>query len=140
MGLFGPRREVRLAVDAWLAAVAARAEESACAIMVEAARAQLIERLSARDCPEAIRRIADALGLQGRDELRRVTARKVRFRGPELAVVTLGAGPWELEMRRVQGRWIVGDLMSTVRIGTGGAYPPMPSSLGSAPSPPAGIG
>src|SRR5438270_8222427 len=63
---FACRRAVEEAVEAWLGAVADRAVDQVCAMMAEAARVQLIERLSARDVGDAVARIADALGPQAR--------------------------------------------------------------------------
>jgi hypothetical protein len=126
------RRRVRHAAQQWLGAVADGAADAACARMSEGARAQLIDRSPVRDCAEAIRQIAAALGPRGQDEVRAMTVATVRLRACGVAVVTLAPGAWELELRRLEGRWLIADLMSTVRAGTGGAYPPVPRALGSA--------
>ena len=106
-------------VRAWTAAIAAGDAEAACALMTDHAREQLVDRIGAGTCAEAIRRIAEALDPWA---LRALTVTVSREH--DRAVATLGEH--ELGLERHDGRWFVADLISAVRGGGGRAYPPPP--------------
>jgi DNA-binding transcriptional ArsR family regulator len=110
------------AVKAWVVAVAAGDGEGACELMTEHARRQLLDRHGSEDCTEAIGRIGRALGEDARAELGALAVAEVRHPAPDRAVAVLGE--LELGLERRDGRWVVGDLMTAVRGGGGGAYPP----------------
>jgi hypothetical protein len=110
------------AVKAWTAAVAAGDGEGACGLMTEHARRQLLDRHGGERCAEAIGRIGRALGEDARAALRALAVGEVRHPAPDRAVAVLGE--LELGLERRDGRWVVGDLMTAVRGGGGGAYPP----------------
>ena len=110
------------AVKAWVAAVAAGDGEGACGLMTEHARRQLLDRHGGESCAEAIGRIGRALGEDARAELGALAVAEVRHPAPDRAVAVLGE--LELGLERRDGRWVVGDLMTAVRGGGGGAYPP----------------
>jgi hypothetical protein len=113
------------AVAAWTAAIADGDGARACALMSERARGQLVERHGGASCEEAIERIARALGPDRRAELRKLAAGAPGRPAPGRAVATLGE--LELGLERRGGRWVVADLMTSVRGGDGGPYPPPPT-------------
>jgi hypothetical protein len=110
------------AVKAWVMAVVAGDGEGACELMTEHARRQLLDRHGGEGCAEAIGRIGGALGEDARAELGALAVAEVRHPAPDRAVAVLGE--LELGLERRDGRWVVGDLMTAVQGGGGGAYPP----------------
>jgi hypothetical protein len=118
------------AVTAWLVALAAGDGERACPLMTEAARAQLTSHQGTPDCAAAVRSLSAALGPLGNDQLRRVTAGPVTVNGSEAKAAVSGG---TLTLRLRDGRWLIDDLAATLRVGTGGAFPP---PTGFVPSPP----
>jgi hypothetical protein len=118
---------VRAAVAAWAAAIAGGDAAGACALMTGHARRQLCERQGGVSCEDAIERIVRALGPGRAAELRAVAGCEVRLPAAGRAVATLGgAGGPELGLELRDGRWLVGDLMTAVRAGGGGSFPPPP--------------
>lgn len=122
------------AVAAWLAAMSAGDGDRACRLMTEAARAQLTAHQRTPDCAAAVRSLSSALGPAGRDQLRLASVGPVTLRGPQAsAVVASGT----LALRQQDGQWLIDDLAASLRIGSGGAYPP---PTGFVPTPPSTTG
>jgi len=123
-------------VRAWTAALADHNGQRACELMAEPAQRQLTTLQRSQDCASAVRRLADALGATGRDQLRHVAVLEVAFPEPGRAIAILGAAGQRLELRKDAGGWMISDLMTTIRSGGGCEYPPPPTSFHPAPPPP----
>jgi len=121
-------------VTTWLTALSAGDGERACPLMTEAARAQLASHQRAPVCAEAVRSLSAALGPVGLDQLRRVSVGPVTVNGSE-AKATVPGGTLTLRLR--DGRWLIDDLATTLRTGSGGAFPP---PTGFVPTPPPSTG
>jgi hypothetical protein len=124
---------VRDAVQAWLAAIADGDADGACAALAEPARRQLAAREPGGDCIQAVSRLAAVLGPDRRAELRRLAVEDVAFPAARQAIATFGGG-MRLTLREDRGRWRISDLASVLRTGTGGAFPPPPTTF--VPTPP----
>jgi hypothetical protein len=124
-------RAAQAVVTAWLAALSAGDGDAACPLMTEAARAQLTTNQHAPDCAAAVRSMSAALGPAGRDQLRKASVGPVTLRGQQ-ASAAVASGT--VALRQQDGRWLIDDLATALRAGSGGAYPP---PTGFVPSPPA---
>ncbi len=117
------RTVVRNTVRAWSAALADQDGSRACSLMSATARQQLAALQTAEDCQAAALRLSTVLSPGARDLLRDTAVRDVTFPASGRAIVTLGAPGQELELRRDGDRWLISDLMTTIRATGGGAYP-----------------
>jgi hypothetical protein len=122
-GTRGPDRSgAREAVGAWLGAIADGDARRACAQMTASARRQL-----GADCVVALGRLAGALDADGRDRLRAATVSRLHTEGG-LTIATLEAFGTDVGLRRVAGRWVIADLLTSMRSGTAGAFPLGPTA------------
>jgi hypothetical protein len=126
------RAAVQDTVRAWTAAVADHNGPGACGLMTAPAQRQLSTLQRSPDCASAVRGIAEALGPAGRDQLRHTAVLDVTFPRPGQAIVNFSADR-QLELRKDAGRWMISDLMTTIRSG-GREFPPPPTSF--RPTPP----
>jgi hypothetical protein len=122
----------RAMITTWAAAIADSDGGRACALMTRTAQDQFATRQSVRDCREAVTDLSRSLGPTGRNELRGVQVGQIAFSAPDKAIADIG-DIGHLELTRVSGAWLISNVNDAFRTGTGGAFPPPPTSFLPAP-------